>query len=197
MKFTLLSGLCALLMVFGAHAQNYDLVLSTDAPPEVKVTGTSTLHDWTVQSNEIPQVPKTLTFNPTADQILEAFSFQVEVAQLDGGRGASMNEKIKSAFKWESNPHIKFQQTQASSQEVSDSELEITSQGILSMAGMEREVSVKVKAVKKDQNWHFSGQYPMNMSDFNMERPSAMFCQIKTHDPVIVHFSFHYQIKEP
>ena len=94
-------------------------------------------------------------------------------------------------------PSITFKQTSSSKKTANAERLEFTSSGILSMAGVEKEVNVEVVATKEGNNWVFAGQHAMNMSDFGIETPTAMFGQIKTHDPVVVHFTFKYLIKTP
>jgi len=197
MKFTLLSGLCGLFLAFNSYGQSYDLTLAEDTPAEVKVTGTSTLHDWTVTSAQVSEIPQQLTLDTGSDQLINAFGFKIAVADLDGGRGASMNTKIKTAFKSDNHPFIQYQQSQVSSKQVSADQVQFVSKGTLTMAGLEKEVTVQVKAHKSGTQWQFTGNYAMNMSDFEMDPPTAMFGQIKTHDPVVVHFTFNYQIKNP
>ncbi len=177
-------------------AQTQQLEINENASPEVSITGTSTLHDWEVVAKDITELPAQISINPDGPDLLQEFSFKVAVETMDGGRGASMNNKIKDAFKAEDNPFVTFRQTEpAKILNKKDGNLNLQSSGILSMAGQEQAVEVKLIASMKDGQMVFSGSHPLKMSDFGMEPPTAMFGQIKTRDDVVVHFKFQYNIK--
>lgn len=176
-----------------AQTQNWQL--DDGSPPEISVTGTSTLHDWKVTSAGITEVPETLSI--TDGKAIEGFGFKIPVDSLDGGRGATMNTKIQTAFKSSENPFINYTQTAPAvlSKAPGSGDFDITSKGILSLAGKETPITVLVKGTFKDGLITLKGSKELKITDFEMEPPSAMFGQIKTHDDIVVHFEFQYKLK--
>lgn len=163
-----------------------------DSLPSISITGTSTLHGWTVTAGEIMDFPDELAINFIEGQTIDSFSFTVQVASLDGGRGASMNGKIQSALQATSSPTIEFRQTQPAVITNSEGQWVLNSTGILSMAGKEKTVSVDVQLEQMEGGVSFKGSKDLKMSDYEMKPPSAMFGQIQTDDAITVHFEFNY-----
>ncbi len=157
---------------------------------EVSITGTSTLHDWTVKASEVTDYPEAVSLSVTGGEIRD-FAFKVAVVSMDGGRGASMNDKIKKALDAKNHPFITFVQTAASTvdMEVKDFQTE----GDISIAGKTKPYIIKVAFEQDEDVIKLSGQQAISLSDFDIEPPSAMFGQIQTGEEVIVHFVFTYK----
>ncbi len=181
-----------LLSSLTAFSQTKTLQLDPDFSPQINVTGTSSLHDWKVTSSSIADMPVNITLDPQAG--IPAFEFKVPVDSLDGGRGPSMNAKIKTAFKSSQHPHIIFKQTEPAFITTADGKMTIVSTGNLSMAGAEQTVSVTFTGERVDNLVTFKGSQKLKMSDFGMTPPTAMFGQIKTRDDVVVNFEFKYKV---
>ena len=175
-----------------ALSQQWQLDSSTS--PSVEVTGTSTLTDWTVTCADVQEVPNELTFDPNNPGQIQDFSFKVPVEGMDGGRGASMNDKILEAFKVTDHPYIQYQQTLPASINGSEeaNTYSINSTGTLTMAGVSKSVTVECSAKVDGDKLIVSGFKSINMSDYDMTPPSAMFGQIKTGDEVVVNYEFQY-----
>jgi hypothetical protein len=191
-KFSTIFSLLTFLLIgtglFSIQAQNWKL--DPNAPVKVGITGTSTLHDWTVTCSSVENVPASLNFE--APGTIEGFGFKVLVDSMDGGRGSSMNAKIYEAFESSSNPYVSFQQSQPATVEKAESGYTITSMGTLSMAGTEKPVTVKCTGSIENGVLTISGNNQISMSDYGMTPPSAMFGQIKTNNKVTVNFEFRY-----
>ena len=145
-----------------------------------------------MQAGEVSDFPTEVTLVLEEGQTIDSFAFTVVVASLDGGRGASMNGKIKTALQATTSPTIIYQQTQPAALTQKDGQWMLTSMGSLSMAGKEKEISVDVLIEERDNGLVFKGSKPLKMSDFEMTPPSAMFGQIQTYDDITVHFEFRY-----
>ncbi len=171
-----------------AAQSNYTI----DTIPSISITGTSTLHDWTVQAGSVIDYPTTLSIDIIEGGVIDSFSFSVPVASLDGGRGPSMNAKIKTAFGAETNPIIKYQQIGTAAIKKDTAGITITSVGTLTMAGMEKEIEVVLQATD-EVGVLLKGSKDLKMSEFGMTPPSAMFGQIQTMDDITVHFEFVYK----
>lgn len=169
--------------------------LDKDFAPQITITGTSTLHDWEVTCSGVDGVPQTLVFDKSNPGI-DNFGFKVPVGSMDGGRGASMNDKIYAAFKSSQNPYIVYQQTQRATI-ISGNEpasYSLSSQGVISLAGQKKDITVTGTAQLENDFLIFKGSHGLKMRDFEMEPPTAMFGQIKTNDDVVVHFEIRYKL---
>lgn len=186
--------LCVLVIwAFTAQVQGQQWQLDSENPPVVTVTGTSTLHDWTVACAEVQEVPAQLALDPGNPGQITEFGFKVPVAAMDGGRGSSMNDKIFEAFKSAEHPFVSFQQTApASYTKAQSGQFTITSTGTLTMAGASKSVEIECTGKVENGKLIISGSKSLKMSDFNMAPPTAMFGQIKTNDDVVVNYQFQY-----
>jgi len=165
--------------------------LAADSAIEISITGTSSLHDWKVTSSDVQGVPTQITLGNDQKQIA-FFSFKVPVEEMDGGRGSSMNNKILEAFKSTEHPFVQYTQTGSADVVKSGESHTISSTGTLSMAGVDKPISVICTATVKNGELIISGNQKIKMTDYNMIPPSAMFGQIKTHDGVVVNYQFRY-----
>lgn len=172
------------------NAQEGTYSIDMEAPFEVYVSGSSTLHDWKATVGTVTDFPATLIVEEGA---IENFGFKAEVASMDGGRGSTMNNKIYKALQSEAHPQITYEQkTAAAIEALPGGEFKLTSTGLLSIGGVEKTVTVDVMGTKKDGKLVFQGAKPLKLSEFEVDPPSAMFGQIQTHDDVTVHFTFNY-----
>jgi hypothetical protein len=180
------------IMVAPVWAQQWQL--DPESTPKFSITGTSTLSDWEVVCPGVSDMPTSLSFDPNKPGKITAFGFKVPVETMDGGRGSSMNDKIKTAFVSTENPYVKFEQTKPADviKSGGSGNYTINSTGTLSMAGMDKTITVECAAVVEGNTLVISGFKNMKFSEFNMTPPSAMFGQIKTHDDIVVNYEFRY-----
>lgn len=195
MSLNIRNYLCLLMfsiVVAPVWAQQWQL--DQENAPKFSITGTSTLSDWEVVCPGVSDMPASLTLDPRKPEQIAAFGFKVPVETMDGGRGSSMNDKIKTAFVSTENPYVQFVQTQPANVTSSGETgaYTINSTGTLSMAGIDKTVTVECTAVVNDDTLVISGFKNMKFSEFNMTPPSAMFGQIKTHDDIVVSYEFRY-----
>lgn len=174
-------------------AQSSEYILDNDSPPEIYITGTSTLHDWKVTAPEVKGMPSSILINPDAQVPISPFTIEIAVNPMDGGRGNAMNEKIKTALKSKDFPHIIFSVQNSIQQTGALETSQITFNGELSMAGSKIPVSIITQWERTDQGVVIKGEFPMKLSDFKIDPPTAMFGQIKTRDDIIAHFEFRYK----
>ena len=178
--------------LLSAQIQNWKL--DADSVVLVDITGTSTLHDWKVTCPGVQDAPQQISFDLGGPGQIAEFGFKVPVETMDGGRGSSMNTKIKDAFQSSNHPFVQYQQNQpATITETSEQGVfTITSMGTLSMAGVDKSITVKCSGTINNGTLVITGSQDMKISDFGMVPPSAMFGQIKTHDDVTVNYEFRY-----
>ena len=195
MKIVHVSFLFILNMAIGLSTQAQTFQLATDTATTITVTGTSTLHGWTVAVNEVQDVPATLILVGENEQTIDSFAFGVVVSSMDGGRGTSMNAKITNALQATAHPIISYQQNEPASMSDMDDAGNFTliSKGILKMVGLEKTIEIEVMGQKTDTGIILKGSKPLKFSEFEIEPPSAMFGQIVCGDDIAVNFEFRYQ----
>lgn len=164
------------------------------------IEGSSTLHDWKVQADEVEgsiDLPEAFTKGgiPSVGTTLNQMSLKVAVAAMDGGKEV-MNGKMHRALKKDTHPHILYELTSAKITAVdeADNSVELASEGQVTIAGVTQPVTMTVKgALAEGKGWKFTGSHTLNMTDYNIEPPTAMFGQIVTGDEVTVAFSLYTQ----
>jgi len=148
----------------------------------ITIAGTSTMHDWTMTSNEANY---SAGFEVSADGTptkLNTVTLTVPAESLKSGKGAMDNNAYK-ALKTDKNKQISFQLT---SSKVTGKI--ITCTGNLTIAGTTKPVDVEVTYEVKNGNMVCKGSKKIKMTDFNVEPPSFMFGSVKTGDEITVTF---------
>jgi len=167
--------------------------ISAEDEVNVSVKGSSTLHEWEAVASEIADYPPEILTASDGSINLDNFGFTVSVESLDGGRGDSMNKKIRKALIATEHPTIIFN---ASEVDIIDGENTnekiVKSKGTLQIAGKHMEVEVDATLSVNGEQLIISGSKSLKMSDFGIEPPSAMFGQIITRDDIVVHYEFNY-----
>lgn len=171
-------SLCVFLFMGYAQAQEtqYDLAPET----EIFVLGKSTLHDWKVVCNE---VAGEFTLSG-AEKTLEVSkgTLSIAIASMDGGRGATMNQKLSKALKATSHPNIAFEVSTLTPKEEAGTYAAV---GTLALAGESKEMNIELVAMQlENQQLKFTGKVPLTMTEFGIDPPSAMFGQIQTADEI-------------
>jgi len=162
-----------------------------------KITGTSTLHDWDA---DVKGIQSTIDFNAdalsgdTQTSPVSSLSLTIPVKNIKGDRGG-MNGKIYDALKVKKHPNIIFTLTKAelinseNGSSISPSDFELTVAGNLNIAGVSRDVSFPVEGqLQSDGTYKFTGKYQIDMTDYNVDPPSAIFGTIKSGKDVTVSF---------
>lgn len=168
----------------------------------IEIDGTSTLHDWTVIAEEFTvdfKVPqnwvKGLDFwNP---EDVKELTVSVPVEFLVSGK-SGMDKRMYKALESEDHPQIVFEHTGL---EIMDAETEQVSgakmleiDGNMTMAGETRPVTLNVLGEILETNaLKFSGQHTVNMTNFDVDPPSAMLGTIKSGEEVTIRFDIIFQ----
>lgn len=171
----------------------------------MRVTGTSTLHDWSCAVQSLsgtlqltPASSSSEATDPTTDngssEPLTAISevrVTVPVEQIDCDNG-TMNSKMRDALKADAYPIVLYDLESASIQPLPDSSaawFQVNATGELNIAGTRRTLDMTVKGQRlNDGRYRFVGEKSFLLSEFDIKRPSAMLGAIKTGDRVTVHF---------
>lgn len=158
------------------------------------ITGTSTLQGWT---SDVTEINGTVTIDEKAykkgsfkkgDKIADV-SLTMPVLSIKSPRGATMEQKIYNALKSETNPDIRFTLTDNRVTTVAKDSFLLETKGNLEIAGKTKPVTVIVTGKKQPgAGFTFEGAHKINMKDFEVEPPTAMFGQIVTGEEVEISF---------
>ena len=173
------------------------VTFKVDEGSTMTITGTSTLHDWTSKVNEIngdfvfkndiqsKKIPK-------SGSIVEQIKMVVPVLSIESPRGSTMDKKTYNALKSEEYPNLIFEVKSDNIERIIDKSAEkflLKVTGDLTLAGHTKEITIDLEGQKLPSGQlKFLGAYPIDMVEYEIEPPSAMFGQIKTGKDVTIDF---------
>lgn len=166
------------LAVSGLAQETYTL----SSESTLTINGSSTIHDWTVTANTIEGLLKA-----TSSSVIE-ISFEVTVEDIKSERGAAMDKKMHEALRKTEHPKVIFSLKKAADLGSPQQPLS----GVLSIAGVKKEVDVDAIVEQKDGKIHVSGAKPLKLADFDMEPPTAMFGSIVVGEDITVNFDLTF-----
>ncbi len=179
-KNTYLALLLSLFVLGTVQAQD---VFKLSENSEVKITGTSTLHDWesVVENTEA----KLVVSNKDDMATIQELEIKIEVRSIKSGKNV-MDIKTYNALRSTENPNITFTLTEPV---LIDDQDQVTAKGTLDLAGVTKEIAV-IGKVNYDNNAQLGikASYTINMPEYNIDPPTAMFGTIKTGEEVTVVF---------
>lgn len=186
-----ISLVALLLPVMGlAQSVNYNV----DESSTMKVIGTSSVHDWEAEVEEmdlsVALTPELLASDNTESPVT-SLSLNVPVTSIESGKGG-MNRRINDALKHKDHPEIMFNliSSEIAEGEQSGESFTLNLRGNLNIAGFTREVTFPVTGTKVDDNsYRFEGSFGLNMTDYEVDPPSAMFGAIKSGEEVEIVFN--------
>lgn len=189
----------ALLLAAALYAA--DLTKFTAQPgSKVKIDGTSTVHDWTVEGGIIAgamELDPAFAADPTKakpgklDAKVEA---TIPVRTIKSGKN-SMDSIMHGALKQPLHPQIKYRLTELTLKETpksADAAWEFDSKGELTVAGVTNKVAFPVTMTRTDKTIKTTGTTSVKMTSFGIQppAPSVALGLIKTGDDVKLTFEW-------
>jgi len=156
------------------------------------IDGTSTLHDWTSKVNQIEgqievadKVVKKLSQGAKFDKVV----FAAEVKSIESGRGNTMDNRTYEALKGDEHPQVTFTLVDGSLSQIKGNEFTMNAKGDLSIAGVTKPIELEVNGKQIDkETFTFSGSKGIDMTEFSIKPPTAMFGTIETGKDVTIKF---------
>ena len=153
----------------------------------IRIKGTSNLHDWEMMVEKVKGIMDADVKNNKIASI-NSLTLTVDANSITSGKSI-MDNKTYKALKSDLYPVIQFALSEISEIKTSDKEQLITARGILSVAGIEKNILVKAIGTPGiDGSMSFTGSKTLKMSDFKIEPPTAIFGTLKTGDIVNIEF---------
>ena len=153
----------------------------------LKVEGTSTLHDWEMESSS---VTGNATFEVEANEIksLDGLTISIPAESMKSGKDA-MDKNAYKALKTSDNKTITFQMSRLIGIEKSASAYVITCEGKLTIAGTSKLIQLKATCqLNGNGSIQCKGEKVFNMTEYKVEPPSFMFGSVKTGEEVKILF---------
>jgi polyisoprenoid-binding protein YceI len=168
------------LIFFSVHGQDQYVQSGTST---ITISGTSTMHDWTMTSNKAAYQAVFETDQQGQPLSLLSLTLTVPAESLKSGKGG-MDKNAYSALKTNKHKQIIFQLTSAKI----DGKI-IKCQGSLSIAGTTKQIDVETTyTTSANGSIHCKGSKKLVMTDYNVEPPSFMFGSVTTGNEITVSF---------
>lgn len=158
---------------------------------DMKVSGTSNLHDWTMKASGAKvNAAFTLKANsPLVIASLNTLDFSIPVKGLKSEHDL-MDSRAYSTLKEEKYPSISFKMTSADITPQAGNKYAIKATGSLTIAGVAKEVVLNtVGILNADKSISVTGSQKIKFSNWNVKAPSFMLGALKVGDEVTVDYS--------
>lgn len=156
---------------------------------EIKIDGTSTIHDWTSDVTKA-SVQGKFTIENNQLTALNEVLVSINVKDIKSTKGSIMDGKTWDALKAEKHPKISFKSTGIASLNAEGRQTKIRLKGLLTIAGVSKNTELDVLAESLgDGKIRFEGSKAIDMTAFGMEAPTALMGTIKTGKDVTIRFN--------
>ncbi len=163
--------------------KNYNLISEESL---IQITGTSTVHDWEMK---VEDPEGKVVFAMNRDILAGIQNLQVIIGS---GNIKSdyriMDNKTRNALSAGKYPEIKFKLNDVKDFRAEGSEISGKVTGTLFVAGVTRVISLPFSGVSQGKGIKIYGEKKLNMSDFNIEPPTALLGALKTGDAIKINF---------
>ncbi|WP_143960913.1 YceI family protein [Litoribacter populi] len=171
-------------LMFTAFTVNAQETLTLNGKSEFKVSGTSTIHDWDMISDNGQKGSAKIKLDNGKIASIETLKVSFPANTLKSGKNG-MDKNAYEALNVKKHPEILFELT-----EVLDiSDKVIKAKGNLTIAGKTQNVPMDVNYTVSGNKVNFSGNQNIKFTQFNIDPPTAMFNTIKTGDDLKVSFN--------
>lgn len=182
------------LSITGLRAQDL-YKLSSLKESNVKIVGTSNVHDWTMEAQNLTAEAlfSTLGGNNEIPKNLNSLSFSVNAKSLKSEH-ASMDKRTYKTIKADAYPKITFKLINAAITPLKRYVFLIKATGTLTIAGTSKIITMQVNgSVNDDNTITCSGQQKIKLTDFNIQPPSFMMGAMKVGDDLTIQYGLIFK----
>ncbi len=161
-----------------------------DNTSSVTIKGTSNLHDWIADVNDLSGNAN-FTFSNNRLINIRNCKISFDPKSIKSKRGATMDKNIYKALNVDTYSTIDYHMKSIQAIKNTRDGFTATMEGDLTVAGITKNISVDFSG-KKMSNGKFeiSGSKDMKMSTFNVKPPSALMGALQTDDNITIEFRF-------
>jgi polyisoprenoid-binding protein YceI len=175
--------------IFGSQNVNAQGVRSSD----IKVLGTSNLHDWKMKAQS-STVNAKFDLKPGTNQLadISALSFSMPVKGLKSDENL-MNTRAYSTLKADKHDKIAFNMSSAVITPQANNQYLVKATGNLTISGVSKQVTLVANGVvNPDKTITITGSQKIKMSEFGVKPPSFMLGALKVGDLVTVEYNLKF-----
>lgn len=160
------------------RVSNYSLVIK----------GTSNLHDWECNVNEV-RANGVLVTDATGLKTIQSLNVEIPVKTIKSTKGSIMDNKMYNALNANGYQNISYKLEKVTGINKRGNGYDIQTTGYLTIAGSTKKVDMYVWGqVGSDQSISFNGSKKIKMTDFGVSPPTALMGTLTTGDDVEVIF---------
>ncbi|MGB2087170.1 MAG: YceI family protein [Psychroflexus salarius] len=175
LKLSFLSFILATTLGF-SQTQTYN---ANAEQSSVLVEGTSNIHDWEITVEDLESQLQLV--NDQQDELsIQSIIFTVPVKSMKSGKGG-MDKNTYKALDADDYKFINFKSTS-----IKKSAGNYIATGDLTIAGTTNQVEIPLEISKNNNQIKLSSSYKINMLDYKIEPPKALFGTITTGENVTV-----------
>jgi polyisoprenoid-binding protein YceI len=177
-----------LLVSLGLSAQTYTLENEVSS---LLIEGTSNIHDWTIEAENCSGT-LTAEFDESKLEDISNLELNVIARSLMSGR-SGMDKNTNKALNTDKYKEITYRHKKLNSiEKQSGNTYKIKTTGSLMIAGKAKDINLVLNLEQVANRLVLKGEYQLNMTDYGVEAPTAMFGTIKTGEEVVVKFEIHF-----
>lgn len=154
---------------------------------DLKVTGTSTLHAWEMNSTEA-NGEGILVLQDGQLKEVRILSVQMPAESLKSGK-RGMDRITYETLNTKKHQQIQFVLSEISPAGAGKWE----AKGNFTIAGATRPATFEVKSSTTGAGFNFQGKHAFKLTDYKMDPPTAILGTVKTGDEVVIHFDITLQ----
>lgn len=184
---TIFSFILTLLLSTALFAQTYQIIPDES---EIIILGTSNIKDWKAPAEEFSG---SADIEISGDSLVSIASLQFNVVaeEINSGKGG-MDKKIDDALQVKKYPNITFALSEIENIKPDS----LTANGELTISGVTRNVQIEVEyQLQANGTILFNGKQNIDMTEFNVDPPTAVFGTIKADEMVEVKFNAKFAQK--
>jgi len=163
----------------------------SNASSDLKVYGTSSLHDWHVDAEDV----KGSIQIEVTEETLKINKLNVEIISesLKSGK-KSMDKNTYKALETDKYSSIKFNYLSTKNiTKVNDNTYNVEAYGNLTITGNTQKILLKFKLNTVDNTVSIIGEKSIKMTSYGVEPPTALLGTIKTGDDLTIKFNIKLQ----
>jgi polyisoprenoid-binding protein YceI len=165
--------------------------IAGSANNNMKLSGTSTLHDWTMNAREFNSDAQ-FVVNGRQVSSVKALAFSLAVTDLKSGE-SGLDKNAYKALSSDKYKNITYKLSSATITPDGTQYL-VKTRGNLTIAGVTKEVTIDVHAVvNADGTITCTGSEKLNMTDYQVKPPKFMLGAMKTGDAITLDFTLVYK----
>lgn len=184
-----ITALITFFLIAGINVSSQTVSFQPGPGSYVTVTGTSTLHDWEMKSDDIVSEVQFSTNEEGEPENLESLIFKLNKTTLKSDK-SGLERRAYDALKAGRFPDITFEMNGNTSVQRNGDSYMIRSSGDLSVAGMTRQIRINATCVNGEEaKLVCTGSQQLKMSDFDIDPPVMMLGTLRTGDEVTINYN--------